>query len=204
MENILIVEDEVVISRYLEETLEAEGYSAATANTVEEAMYELDNFTPDLVLMDINLDDEIDGIELTKKFLQQNNNLGIIFLTSDSTASTLKRVSEINYLNYILKPIDENQLKISVRLAIEKQRKDNRAGNKILEQISNLTKTEKKIICLLANDNTTEQVSDRLFVSKKTIENHRYNICKKLNLKPQKNTLLIFVSENKELLKVLK
>jgi len=62
-----------------------------------------------------------------------------------------------------------------------------------------LTKTEQKIIRLIAEDNTTKIIADKLFISPKTVEHHRSNICRKLDL-TGKNALLRHVLENKETL----
>jgi DNA-binding NarL/FixJ family response regulator len=197
MKKILIVEDDIIISRYIQETLAFDNYSVKIANSTKEAWSIFSSFKPELVLMDIDLDETTDGIELSIKFLDWNKDLGIVFLTSDSSNSSLERVKSMNYLNYILKPIDENQLKISVHLAFEKLKDIQLAKKDILELLSRLTKSERKILQLLANDLTTSEVAETLFVSIKTIDNHRYNICKKLELKAQKNSLLMFVYSNK-------
>lgn len=201
MKKILVVEDEVIISRYIGETLNPVGYDIKVANSIEEAKEIFSSFLPNLVLMDVDLDDSIDGIELSLQLLEKDKDLGIVFLTSDSSATSLVRVNTINYLNYILKPIDENQLRTSVHLAFEKLNSSHKEKKDILDLLNRLTKTEKKILKQLANDLTSVQVSEKLFISKKTVENHRYNICKKLDLKAQKNSLLIFVTSNKATLK---
>lgn len=197
MRKILVVEDEVIIARYIEETLNSSGYEVKTSNTVLEGRSTFFSFQPNIILMDVNLDDSIDGIDFSIELMKENKDLGVIFLTSDSSPSSLEKLKNIDYLNYILKPIDENQLKISIHLAFEKLKETQDEKKDILELLNRLTKTEKKILQLLANDFSTVEVSENLFVSKKTVENHRYNICKKLDLKAQKNSLLIFVTTNK-------
>lgn len=201
MKKILIVEDNIIISRYIQETLAFDNYSVKIANSTEEAWSVFSSFKPELVLMDIDLDETTDGIELSVKFLDCNKDLGIVFLTSDSSNSSLERVKSMNYLNYILKPIDENQLKTSVHLAFEKLKDIQESKKGILELLSRLTKSERNILQLLAKDLTTTEVAESLFVSIKTIDNHRYNICKKLELKAQKNSLLMFVHSNKSEIK---
>ncbi len=62
-----------------------------------------------------------------------------------------------------------------------------------------LSEKEKEILNLIAQNKTTKEIADALFVSYKTIENHRANICKKLNISGC-NALLKFIIENKTLL----
>lgn len=196
MQRILIIEDEVIISRYIKESIECIDYSIKIGNTVEEAKEIFNKFSPHLIILDIDLEHSINGIELASYFLAKNENIGIIFLTSDSSTSTLNKVKEINYLNYILKPIDEKQLQTSVHLGIEKLNNKIKLNEHLNQDLKELTKSEIRILKLLANKKSTKEVADQLFVSIKTVENHRYNIGKKLNLEPKKNSLLVYVTSN--------
>ena len=67
------------------------------------------------------------------------------------------------------------------------------------ELLSQLTKSELNILKLIAKGKTTPEIADILFVSNKTVENHRYNICKKLNITGN-NALVKFVSDIKAIL----
>lgn len=67
----------------------------------------------------------------------------------------------------------------------------------IAEMVNKLSLTEKNILLLIAEEKTTKEIASELFVSEKTIENHRYNIAKKLNLEGGKNNLLKFALSNK-------
>jgi DNA-binding CsgD family transcriptional regulator len=66
-------------------------------------------------------------------------------------------------------------------------------------QLDDLTAAERRILMLIAADSTTKEIADKLKVSYKTVENHRQNICKKLNLHGS-HSLLKFAFDHKSLL----
>jgi DNA-binding response OmpR family regulator len=91
---VLIVEDEVIIADELEWRLGQEGYSViAIVGSGEEAMSLIDSDPPDIVLMDIQLQGRMNGIE-TARLIRQETGAAIIFVTAFPTA--LIRSSEIN------------------------------------------------------------------------------------------------------------
>ncbi|MFA0960435.1 response regulator transcription factor [Roseivirga sp. BDSF3-8] len=80
--------------------------------------------------------------------------------------------------------------------AIKGEQKGTREDVYCSTLLSSLSDTEKTILKLIAKKKTTNEIAEQLFNSPKTIENHRYRICRKLNLNG-KNSLLTFVIENK-------
>ena len=111
MKKIMIVEDEMII---------AMGYAAALINasfdvpnviidTGEEAVKIILSVNPDLVLMDINLKGEIDGIDAAKQILKKKN-VPIIFMSGNNDAETKKRALSINPAGYLNKPINQKKM----------------------------------------------------------------------------------------------
>ena len=92
--------------------------------------------------------------------------------------------------DYLTKPFTKEELINSVRARLEKLsimrqgslEKDMFVDEAAYEKIINLTKRERKVLDEIAEGYTTPQIAKKLFVSKKTIENHRVNISRKLNL----------------------
>jgi NarL family two-component system response regulator LiaR len=77
----------------------------------------------------------------------------------------------------------------------------NQIGKKAREEkpgIDNLTETERKVLSMVASNLSSKQIADELYVSKRTVQTHRYNICMKLNLKGN-NALLLFALKNMHL-----
>lgn len=117
---ILIVEDESIVALDIETRLEDHGFEvigivSSGSRAVEKAISEI----PDLILMDINLKGSIDGIE-TASLIRRQIDTPVIFLTAFADEKTLKK-ARISYASgYILKPFRENELLITIELAIKR------------------------------------------------------------------------------------
>lgn len=120
--SIYIVEDELLISASLKTQLQHFGYevrgSAMSGETCLKEISELSRHgrEPEIVLMDIHLRGEIDGIE-TAKMINEKFNCAIIFLTGQSSKEVYERSFKIKPFGYLLKPIDMEQTKMTVEIA---------------------------------------------------------------------------------------
>lgn len=121
---ILIVEDEMMIAMDLKMRLAKLGYEVSkVVTTGEEALTAVEKACPDLILMDILLDGEIDGIE-TARIIQEKNSIPIVYLTSIADKETIKRVRATQAYGYLLKPIDAKVLEAILEIAIFKHQAD--------------------------------------------------------------------------------
>lgn len=119
---ILIVEDEAVVSLDVSKRLEKMGYEViGRTASGEEALELIEKDRPDLVLMDINLQGEMDGIE-TATQLYKDYNLPVIYLTAYAGESTLERAKESKPYGYILKPFKERELHAAIEIAIARHK----------------------------------------------------------------------------------
>ena len=120
MKQILIVEDEGLIADDIQRRLERMGYSVpAIANSGEEAI-ECARLTPfDLVLMDIRLKGEIDGIA-TAEVLKDNWRMPVVYLTAHADQETVGRAKMTEPFGYVLKPITDGSLSTTVQIALYK------------------------------------------------------------------------------------
>jgi len=117
---ILIVEDEAVVSLDINRRLEKMGYQVlGQVASGEEALEMAQQDSPNVVLMDINLQGEMDGIE-TATQLYQNYNIPVIYLTAYAGDSTLERAKESKPFGYILKPFKERELHAAIEIAISR------------------------------------------------------------------------------------
>ncbi len=116
MKRIFIVEDDPIIASDLEGILTDLGYSiCGIAHQPFEAKKKIEHEKPDLLLLDINLNSEIDGIDLAT--LIKNSGIPIIFISAFTDKTTLDRVKEIRPLGYIIKPFNEKEIGITIDLA---------------------------------------------------------------------------------------
>jgi len=138
---ILIVEDENIVAKDIQNTLKSLGYLVAgVAASGEEAIQKTGETRPDLVLMDIMLRGYQDGVEAAQTILAQHN-IPVIYLTAYTDDKTLQRAKITEPYGYILKPFEERELHIAIEMAIHKHR----MAKKLQEREQWLTKILKTI-----------------------------------------------------------
>jgi len=119
-EKILLVEDDDVIARVADWRLKNLGYVVCgRATTGAEAMELVVNEKPDLVLMDINIRGNIDGIE-TAKMIKNGFNIPVVYVTSHSDGPTLERAKATRPDGFIVKPFEDQDLRVAIELALIK------------------------------------------------------------------------------------
>lgn len=120
VKKILIVEDEVIVSMVLEETIVKLGYQVVgTVISGPDAIEKTGETRPDLVLMDIRLDGEMDGIEAAEKITALYN-IPVVYLTAHSDEKTLDRAIKTQPYGYLIKPFRERELYTTIEMAINK------------------------------------------------------------------------------------
>ena len=115
---ILLVEYEKTTILLLNKFINDLGYHiASTVSSGEEAVREVAKLSPDLVLMDIVLGGEMDGIEAARLIIETHS-IPVIYITSSSDSAALKRALITNPSGYIVKPVNKKELKSAIDLAI--------------------------------------------------------------------------------------
>lgn len=136
---ILIVEDELLIAQSLARKLTKLGYTiAGIVSSGESAILATIEKVPDLVLMDVVIKGEIDGIETAYK-IYKDYGIPVIYLTAYADDETLRRAEKTGCYGYILKPFKERELNASIRMAINKHQQETQVV-KSLEIAENLSK----------------------------------------------------------------
>lgn len=119
---ILIVEDELIVAKDLQDGLTAVGYTiCGTASTGAVAVRRAQELQPDLILMDIRLRGGMDGIEVARQ-VRESADVPIVFLTAYADHETLERAASIGPYAYLLKPFDDRELQITITMALCKHR----------------------------------------------------------------------------------
>jgi two-component system cell cycle sensor histidine kinase/response regulator CckA len=131
---ILIVEDERITAEDLRDTLTELGYcvTAAVSSGVD-AIAQAQQNPPDIALMDIHIQGEMDGTAAAM-ILRQRFNIPVIYLTAHADGETVKRSKEAGPLGYIIKPFQEASLHASIEIALHRHREEQttRASEKLL------------------------------------------------------------------------
>ena len=126
---ILIVEDEGIVARDIEQQLLGLGYQpVAIAMTGEEAVALAESLRPQLVLMDIHLAGAMDGVEAATA-IRKRFSIPSVFLTAYATDEVVERAKTAEPLGYIIKPFDEHGLRTTVEIALHKDQVDRQLRN---------------------------------------------------------------------------
>src|SRR5574340_1362289 len=117
---ILIVEDEAIIACDLQKRLEHQGYTITSAvATGEDAIKKAGESSPDLVLMDIALLGELDGIDAATQ-IRRLFDIPVVYVTAYADERVLERAKLTEPFGYILKPFDDRELRSVIEMALYK------------------------------------------------------------------------------------
>jgi len=121
---ILVVEDESIVAKDIQNSLKKLGYIVPTVvASGEKAIEEVEQSRPDLVLMDIMLKGEITGIEAANT-IRDRYEVPVIFLTAYADDNTLSKAKLAEPYGYIIKPFKEKELQTTIEMAVYKHEKD--------------------------------------------------------------------------------
>lgn len=119
---IMVVEDERIVAKNIEESLRVMGYDVLGNHATSAAcLRQASEQRPDLVLMDVRLEGDMDGIQ-TAKLLRNRYDVPVVFLTAYGDDETLSRAREAEAYGYILKPFRASDLRAGVEIAVSKHR----------------------------------------------------------------------------------
>ncbi|MBX2978590.1 MAG: response regulator [Flavobacteriales bacterium] len=122
--NVLVVEDESIVSKDIQNSLKKLGYTVVgAANTGETAVKLALEHMPDIILMDIMLKGEMNGIEAAET-IRKEANIPVIFLTAYADESTLDKAKVTQPYGYIIKPFKEIDIHTSIEMALYKHKKE--------------------------------------------------------------------------------
>ncbi len=159
---------------------------------------------PNIAILDVNMPG-YDGLEVLQKIHDQKINTKVILLTMHKEKSIYNRAIQLGAFGYILKEQAEIELEKCL-IAIQNNQKyynidlDNELtfDTAVLNsQTKDLSVAEKKILELVSQNKSSEEIANLLFISKRTVEGHRRNIIEKLGLPKEKYALLIWAIQNK-------
>lgn len=184
---VLIVEDEPLIAEDICEHLSNVDYSVlAIAYNKSQALMALEQQTPDMILLDINLGGNLDGIEIAH-LINQKYQAPFIFLTSYAHKSILDQAKVTRPMGYIVKPFTEKDLFSSIEIALYNFSQNAQPHNLNLERInqvllSPLTEKEFQALQDIYQGLTNKQMAKKQFVTVNTIKTHLQNLYDKLSV----------------------
>lgn len=164
-----------------------------TCSCLDEARQYLEKEIIDLVILDLNLGNE-NGVELLSEMNILYPNIKKICLTMHDEREIINKVISYKVNGYITKSSGYDELAICINRVLNGDKYfDQAVLNMLVDNVSNdrkiirrkvgdLTNREQEVFLMLSKDYSIEDISNRLFISIKTVENHRSNIYRKLNI----------------------
>ncbi len=197
MINIIIADDHKIMVDGLRNILEEdpEISISAVAYNGSEVLSILESSKPDIVLLDIDMPG-MNGIDCAREILRSYPEIKIAILTMHQENSLIRKFIEMGVKGYMLKTIPSEELIMAVKLIynggeyfnsdVTRELLRPSQPSKVLLSIDplveQLTKREREIIRLICEGSSNTQIGERLFISPKTVDSHRTNIMKKLDL----------------------
>ncbi|MBU2651079.1 MAG: response regulator transcription factor [Bacteroidetes bacterium] len=197
MINVLIADDHKIMVDGLLHILEGdpEINIVGIAFNGAEVLAILENTKADIVLLDIDMP-VMNGIECARTIIETYPDIKTTILTMHQENALIRRFIEMGVKGYMLKTIPAHELLFAVKLIyrggeyfnsdVTRELLDPSPAKPLISEISplvnQLTSREKEIIKLICDGNSNTQIGKKLFISPKTVDNHRTNIMGKLNL----------------------
>jgi DNA-binding NarL/FixJ family response regulator len=194
---LLIVDDHPVFRRGLREVIEENPRFRVVGEAAdgEAAMRMIADLKPSIAVVDIDMP-RLNGLEMARALQKLSTPVTTIFLTMYDEEDMFNAAMDLGVKAYVVKEsaaddilaalerVDQGETFISPSISDIGKRRSSRVQELLLSkpQLEDLTSAERRILKLIAEDRTSKEIASLLNISVKTVENHRLNICHKLNL----------------------
>lgn len=200
MENkirILMADDHPIVRQGLRKIIETDAnlIIIAEANDGREALELIETHQPEVVVLDIDMP-VADGFEVVRTLQKKRLQVEIVFLTMHSEKALFEAAMDLNVKGYVLKDSAVSDIVTAIKAVAKGQeflspalsslllsRRRRREALKIEKPgLHLLTTTEKRILKFIADERTSKEIAEELFISPRTVDAHRANISRKLEL----------------------
>lgn len=199
MIQVLIVDDHKILAQALVDYLNSKEHLECIGmlHSGEEAIERVPEMKPDVILMDIGMPG-MNGVECCKRLIQIDDQLNIVGLSTHIEISVAKSLFKAGAVGYVSKNADINEVVAAIERAHEGQRYIGEViREEYLSELSNgqprkvssysyvpqLTGREVEVLQLIAEELTTEEIGQRLFISSNTVQTHRKNLISKFGVR---------------------
>jgi two-component system, NarL family, response regulator DegU len=194
---VVIADDHPVFRRGLRTIIEDEsGFEVVgEANDGEDALALIEKTQPAIAILDISMP-KLDGLEIANRLRELGSSVKIIFNTMYREEKLFKKALDAGVKGYVLKDcaaVDivsclnavaggQNYTSPELTTYLMNRVREVESQSTAHSGLETLTDTERKVLTLIADCKTNKEIAQELFVSARTVETHRNNICKKLNI----------------------
>jgi DNA-binding NarL/FixJ family response regulator len=211
---VLIADDHEIFRVGLVNTIERDNKFSiiAEASNGEDALAQIISLKPDIAVLDVSMP-VMSGLEVGRNVYQNAIPTELIFLTMYKDIAYFNAAMDIGARGYLLKDNASSDLLACLRMVVEgnhyisptiahflvERQKHAKELEQDVPSLKSLSPAERSILSLLADNRTSKEIAELMFVSLRTVENHRTRICHKLSITGH-NKLLQFAMENKSAL----
>ena len=209
---IIIADDHPIVRKGLKQAIEADSKLVVLgeANNGEEAVELIEKLSPEIAVLDIDMP-KMDGFAAAREIQKRLLDIKIIFLTIHSEEDLFNSAMDLGANGYILKDSVVTEVVSCIKTVAEgnfyvtpsltsfliQRRKTTQNFVEKTPSINLLTETELRILKMISHYKSSKDIAAELFIHFRTVENHRNNICRKLDLHGH-NALLKFALEHKK------
>lgn len=192
--NVVVVEDDAIIAKHIQNELLAIGHKVVgVAHDSEAALDMIYNRKPTFLILDINIEGTKDGIEIAD-IVNKKYDIPFIFLTAFSDPQTLERARKVRPCGYIVKPFRARDLLSSIAIGLynfNNRKRERKLDYDIINNaiIEALSRREFEVLEGIMEGLTNAQIAEQQFVSLSTIKYHSQNIYAKLNVKNRSSAI---------------
>ncbi|MEQ1554401.1 MAG: response regulator transcription factor [Ferruginibacter sp.] len=203
MINVAIIDDQVIILNGIQKILSEEKNInvIATYTNGDAMLQDFETTQPNVLLLDIHMPNK-SGTELATIISKKYPTIKIIVLTNVDVLSQMKQMLQRGCLGYLLKDVSPKILiKAIETVHIGEQFLQEEFKVQLLNSLSGInkehliTRREKEILKLIAEENTNAEIATKLFLSLRTVENHRNNLLHKLDVKNTAGLVKVAMNE---------
>jgi DNA-binding NarL/FixJ family response regulator len=206
MYTVIIADDHPVTLEGMKVYIEKMGHMVLrTCQDGIEAYNQISALKPNIAILDLSMPG-MNGLEVLEKIRAHNKSTKIIIYTMYTETTLFDKAVRLGVNGYVLKEFAMEELALCIESLTRSKEWFSpklqetlvfKQSDNIHEQMLILTPAERKILSLVAQEKSSKQIAENLFISEKTVENHRTNIIKKLQLKNTKNSLLAWAITHK-------
>lgn len=181
---VYVVDDNEGVTQSLQWLIESMGYEVATYTSAQQFLSELVDDRPSCLILDVRMP-EIAGPELQQLLINKGVKIPIIFITAHGDIHTAVRVMKDGAVDFLTKPASGQMLleavNKAVRLDFERHHLEEQSAA-VLEKFNTLTPREREVVFLVVQGKLTKSIASQLGLSQRTVEMHRANIMKKMDV----------------------
>ena len=212
---IILADDHPIVRKGLREVIEEDRRLrvVAEANNGREAIEAIEKFNPQVTILDVDMP-VMNGFDAAREIRAKKLQTEIVFLTMHRDEDIFNQAIDLGAKGFVLKDSALTDIIECIKTVAQSEHYASHALTKFLinrsrraiqlaekqPTINDLTQTERRVLKLIAENLATKEIGEQLFISPRTVEKHRENICRKLSLQGSHSLLKFALSHKSELL----